>query len=392
MQTNRRELELKLRRLLFESSLLIFINSFALSSEINAQESQLPSCVLSSVVPRDQCVDTVREGDTIYNGEFSQDKKNGRGTLTYKDGSRYVGEFINDEKEGRGTLISINGDKYIGNWRHNQQNGYGVMNAVDGSVYSGSFVDGIKEGKGSLKYPDGKVLSGIFKNNELVSGFISFPSGETYSGELSNNKKNGYGKSVMPLGETYVGSFENDERTGVGTLIYQTKEKYVGEFKNGRRNGKGALYDASGNVIYSGLWSNDSSMSDLGVRNIIPLTRENQSFSVEIMINQNIKTLAKIELHNKDIFVPAEIVTTMIRMGMLSQNNFIGSEPFTMKDGVVLPSKSFQIQDLRIGGYKVENQVGILDTRGKEVKIGRSVSEAFSAWSIDKDKNILILR
>lgn len=168
MQTNRRELELKLRRLLFESSLLIFINSFALSTEINAQESQLPSCVLSSVVPRDQCVDTVREGDTIYNGEFSQDKKNGRGTLTYKDGSRYVGEFINDEKQGRGTLISINGDKYIGNWRHNQQNGYGVMNAVDGSVYSGSFVDGIKEGKGSLKYPDGKVLSGITSVPTLI--------------------------------------------------------------------------------------------------------------------------------------------------------------------------------------------------------------------------------
>lgn len=384
-----------LSKIIKSFSFFLVMNSaclFSFYSKALAQEGQLPPCILSSLVPRDQCIDTIKDGETIYSGEFIQDKKNGHGVITYKDGSKYTGEFFNDEKEGHGTLISSNGDKYVGNWKHNLQNGYGVLNSSDGSTYSGSFLNGNKEGKGTLKKIDGTMLSGNFKNNELISGTINFSNGEVYSGELINNKRSGYGKSILPLGETYIGSYELDERNGLGTLIYQTKHKYVGEFKNGKREGKGSLYDADGNVLYSGLWAEDAQVGTLRGNNFIPLIKDNEIYSVEVVINQNIKELAKIDLRIKEISIPVSIVTTMIRMGMLNQGSFIGTDPFTMRDGVILPSKSFQIQEIKIGSYSITNQPATIDIKGKDIKIGRGTLETFSAWSIDKDKNILILR
>lgn len=324
--------------------------------------------------------------------EFFEEKKNGFYTITNEDGSIYSGDFINDQKEGHGTLTSLNGNKYVGNWKHNLQNGYGVLNLSDGITYSGSFLDGYKEGKGTLKKPDGSTLTGYFKNDEFISGTIHFSNGEIYSGELIGNKKSGYGKSVLPLGETYIGSFEFDERTGLGTLIYQTREKYIGEFKKGRREGKGTLYDAVGNIMYSGLWSDDAYVSTITGNNFVPITKENETYSLEVTFDQNIKSLAKIDLRTKEISIPIDTVATMIRMGIINQASFIGSQPFAMKDGVILPSKSFVIRNIKIGSYTITNQIAIIDLKSNNMKIGRATLEAFSSWSIDKDKNILILR
>ncbi len=42
--------------------------------------------------------------------------KEGQGTYTYKDDSRYEGEWCQDHKHGNGTMFYKNGDKYVGQW------------------------------------------------------------------------------------------------------------------------------------------------------------------------------------------------------------------------------------------------------------------------------------
>ena len=60
--------------------------------------------------------------------------------LNYKlvhDGTVYEGEFINDKANGKGKMFFSNGDKYEGNFINNIASGYGKYTKVDGSYYEG---------------------------------------------------------------------------------------------------------------------------------------------------------------------------------------------------------------------------------------------------------------
>ena len=45
---------------------------------------------------------------------------NGNGILKHQNGDYYEGEFVNDKKEGRGAISYPDGSKYDGGWYHNK--------------------------------------------------------------------------------------------------------------------------------------------------------------------------------------------------------------------------------------------------------------------------------
>ena len=50
------------------------------------------------------------DGDR-YEGDFKNDKKEGKGIYYWNDGNRYEGDFKNDKKEGKGIYYYNNGNK-----------------------------------------------------------------------------------------------------------------------------------------------------------------------------------------------------------------------------------------------------------------------------------------
>jgi hypothetical protein len=83
-----------------------------------------------------------------YEGEWSKDKKNGRGICYYPDRSTYEGFFVNDLFEGYGKFYWPTNDIYIGEWKA-----------------------GRMEGEGEFKHNDGHILKGRFKNNYFFDVF-----------------------------------------------------------------------------------------------------------------------------------------------------------------------------------------------------------------------------
>lgn len=47
------------------------------------------------------------------------------GKLVCADGNMYEGEWKDDCKEGKGVFVSTNGDKYEGDWVNNEKSGKG---------------------------------------------------------------------------------------------------------------------------------------------------------------------------------------------------------------------------------------------------------------------------
>ena len=64
---------------------------------------------------------------SIYNGDFSEDNKNGYGEEKYFDGSIYKGEFKIDQTWGKGRIKWNNKKEYIGEWENSEISGYGML-------------------------------------------------------------------------------------------------------------------------------------------------------------------------------------------------------------------------------------------------------------------------
>ena len=72
--------------------------------------------------------ETLKNGD-IYEGEWLDDYRDGKGKLTSKDGI-YEGEFKKNLRHGKGKYTWISGDRkgaeYEGEWKNDNREGKGV--------------------------------------------------------------------------------------------------------------------------------------------------------------------------------------------------------------------------------------------------------------------------
>ena len=65
-----------------------------------------------------------------YEGEFNNDKREGKGTMSFDDGNIYIGDWLNDMANGKGKFISKNKYEYEGDWVNNEINTAGLFQAV----------------------------------------------------------------------------------------------------------------------------------------------------------------------------------------------------------------------------------------------------------------------
>ena len=148
-------------------------------------------------------------GQLIYEGEYLNDKRNGKGREYYPNGKlKFEGEYLNGKRTG-------NGKKY--------DKVYEFLN------YDGEYLNGKKNGKGReyrKKYFSNLIFEGEYINGQKWNGKGYYKNYLIY--ELKNGK--GYVK------EYYM--FD-------GKLIYE------GQYINGEKNGKGREY-INGQLLYEG--------------------------------------------------------------------------------------------------------------------------------------------
>ena len=79
-----------------------------------------------------------------YRGEWSANKKEGKGTISYKNGNKYEGGFKMGQRHGQGTLWINEEGKfrvlYTGQWYEGRKQGYGVCVSKNGDRYEGEWL------------------------------------------------------------------------------------------------------------------------------------------------------------------------------------------------------------------------------------------------------------
>lgn len=197
----------------------------------------------------------IRKGK-VYDGDFIDGKKEGKGTFFYGEEECYIGEFKDDKKHGRGKYQWLGGPivELKGNWENDVMI-RGICRYRSGDVYEGEYHGTYVTGKMSFK--SGNIYDGEWKENKMHGrGTMKFylgidPNGnkiyDIYKGDWYNDMMEGRGKMTFANGNKYNGQFKRDMMDGEGTFCVG-RDKYKGRFKNGVKDGKGTYYFEEGDV------------------------------------------------------------------------------------------------------------------------------------------------
>eukprot|EP01041_Mallomonas_annulata_P007180 gene7180-14628_t len=225
----------------------------------------------------------------IYEGEFVDNLRHGKGTLISYKGNKYKGEFENNwfhgfgeqswapfeqdfkivhgkryegtfqagKRHGKGIFILGTGETYSGMFENNLYHGQGILKNIHGDIFIGEFARGLPCGKQEVTYANGDKYSG-----EMVSGkyqgkgqFIWSNGQGSYDGDWRNNLPHGRGNRVFSNGNRYVGSYDLGEINGEGLMLFSNGDQYVGDWKRGLFDGKGSITYRHGER-YEGLFKN----------------------------------------------------------------------------------------------------------------------------------------
>ncbi|XP_039792480.1 protein ACCUMULATION AND REPLICATION OF CHLOROPLASTS 3-like isoform X4 [Panicum virgatum] len=106
----------------------------------------------------------IRYGGGTYRGRCQEGVPEGKGRLTFSDGSFYDGLWRYGKRSGLGTLFHSNGDVYHGTWRDDLIHGKGWYYFHSGDRWFANFWKGKANGEGRFYCKDGSIFFGHFQN------------------------------------------------------------------------------------------------------------------------------------------------------------------------------------------------------------------------------------
>ena len=190
--------------------------------------------------------DFMSEGFGIYKnyithlkitGIFNNSGISGIGSEDSEEGGYiYLGEFKNNKKEGYGSIIWKDGNKYKGEFKNNQLNGYGIIEYPGEKYYQGEIKNGRINGFGEFFWKNGKRYIGNYKNDKRNGfGIFIFKTNDNSNSKSIYEKdtnNNNYDNSDMNNISAYIGFWKNGNFDGFGMKINNHEIKY-GLWENG---------------------------------------------------------------------------------------------------------------------------------------------------------------
>ena len=123
------------------SNILYYINNLnkKVLEELDKSNNQEPAPLLPNNQPQ---IITIMTEDGEYTGEVKNNIPNGRGKLFYKgylEGDLYEGEFTQDCREGKGIFYFHDGDRMMGDYHRDKPVGKHVILQKNGNVLTKIF-------------------------------------------------------------------------------------------------------------------------------------------------------------------------------------------------------------------------------------------------------------
>jgi predicted aspartyl protease len=80
-----------------------------------------------------------------------------------------------------------------------------------------------------------------------------------------------------------------------------------------------------------------------------------------------------------------------MRTGTIEDADFIGKQTYVLADGSTIPSLTFRIRSLKVGDVVIENVTGSVAPVKGVLLLGQSFLGRLKSWSMDNQRNALIV-
>ena len=266
-----------------------------------------------------------------YEGEFKNDRPNGKGTYTYKNGRKYVGDIVNTLAEGNGIMYFEDGNRYEGEFKNDKPNGRGIFYFSNGKIIEGEFKDGI---------PILNIENLLLNDNAR---------------QIANNIVNKlFGLNVNIIGEIYEKTF--DLPTCIVKIIYTISTSIEAPIFNDEnmikvQDGRIKEFDpniilSKGKIIFDLIGNINTIFKTISIEigdGTIKFSVNENTFIIEINYREHCLTL---EINPKKVPLSSEKIEAesycsnnswkvLINFGLLLNKSFPSFKPFPMTPNII---------------------------------------------------------
>jgi clan AA aspartic protease (TIGR02281 family) len=125
--------------------------------------------------------------------------------------------------------------------------------------------------------------------------------------------------------------------------------------------------------------------------NEINLENHNGTYTLPVRINGTITIDFVLDSGASDVLIPADVFSTLVRTGTLSEKDLIGKGTATLADGSEVTTYSFVLRELKVGTHVVTDVTASIGPAASTPLLGQSYLSKFKSWTLDNNRHVLII-
>jgi clan AA aspartic protease (TIGR02281 family) len=123
----------------------------------------------------------------------------------------------------------------------------------------------------------------------------------------------------------------------------------------------------------------------------IPLERENGTFVVPVVINNQITLNFTLDSGASDVSIPVDVFSTLVRTATIQQSDYLDTQVYSLADGSTTQTPRFRIRFLRVGSVELRNVIASVGPKSSSPLLGQSFLARLGSWAIDNNRQLLVI-
>jgi clan AA aspartic protease (TIGR02281 family) len=124
----------------------------------------------------------------------------------------------------------------------------------------------------------------------------------------------------------------------------------------------------------------------------IRLRKRDGTLVVPVLINNTMTVPFTIDSGASDVSISTDILNKLMQSGSISRADFLGKQTYHLADGSTVASETFRIHSLKVGDREVRDVTGSVTNDTDGLLLGQSFLTRFRSWSIDNQRQVLLLK
>jgi clan AA aspartic protease (TIGR02281 family) len=124
----------------------------------------------------------------------------------------------------------------------------------------------------------------------------------------------------------------------------------------------------------------------------IRLRNHDGTLVVPVLINNTMTVPFTIDSGASDVSISTDILNKLMQSGSISRADFLGKQTYHLADGSTVASETFRIHSLKVGDREVKDVTGSVTNDTDGLLLGQSFLTRFRSWSIDNQRQVLLLK